>query len=148
MRLQDIMKESVETVAAGETADAAFERMRQRRIRHLVVMEGREVAGIVSQRDIARAEARQGRLVAELMSAPAVTAEPRTTVREAANLLRGRTLGCLPVLANGKLRGIVTTTDLLELLGRGAQHPVRAPGRRLERGSLRRVSTRNPTGRV
>ena len=142
MRLQEIMKSSVETVAPGDTADAAWERMRQRRIRHLVVMEGREVTGILSQRDIAKAEARQGRAVADLMSAPAVTAEPRTTIRQAANLLRGRTLGCLPVVAKGKLLGIVTTTDLLELLGRGAEHPMRQAGRRLERGSLRRVRTR------
>ncbi|HYX20278.1 MAG TPA: CBS domain-containing protein [Thermoanaerobaculia bacterium] len=140
MRLQDIMKESVETVRPGDTGDAAWERMREKRIRHLVVMEGRQVAGILSQRDIASAEVRKNRAVADLMSAPAVTAEPRTTVREAANLLRGRTLGCLPVLANGKLKGIVTTTDLLELLGRGAEHPMRQAGRRLERGSLRRVS--------
>ncbi len=139
MRLQDIMKESVETVAPGDAADVAFERMRQKRIRHLVVMEGRVVTGILSQRDIATAEERRGRAVADLMSTPAVTAEPRTTVRQAANLLRGRTLGCLPVVAEGKLLGIVTTTDLLELLGHGADHPVRRSGRRLERGSLRRL---------
>lgn len=144
MRLQDIMKESVETVGPGDTADAAFERMRRRRIRHLVVMDGSRVAGILSQRDIASAEARQGRAVVELMSAPAVTAEPRTTVREAANLLRGRTLGCLPVLAKGKLLGIVTTTDLLELLGRGAERPVPRPGRRtLERRGPRRERLRD-----
>jgi acetoin utilization protein AcuB len=143
MRLQDIMKESVETVLPGDTADAAWERMRRRRIRHLVVMDGTRVAGILSQRDIASAEARQGRAVVELMSAPAVTAEPRTTVREAANLLRGRTLGCLPVLTRGKLVGIVTTTDLLELLGRGAERPVPRPGRRtLERRGPRRERLR------
>lgn len=144
MRLQDIMKESVETVGPNHTADAAWERMRQRRIRHLVVVEGREVVGILSQRDIASAEARQGRAVGDVMSAPAVTAEPRTTVREAANLLRGRTLGCLPVLAKGKLLGIVTTTDLLELLGRGAERPVPRPGRRtLERRGPRKERLRD-----
>ena len=139
MRLQDLMKSSVETVAPGDPAENAWERMRQRRIRHLVVMEGSRVAGILSQRDIASAEVRQGRAVVELMSAPAVTAEPRTTVREAANMLRGRTLGCLPVLAKGELLGIVTITDLLELLGRGAERPVPRPGRRvLERRGTRR----------
>jgi len=131
MRLQDLMKCSVETVAPGDPADSAWERMRRRRIRHLVVMDGRRVAGILSQRDIADESARAGRAVAEVMSAPAVTAEPRTTVREAANLLRGRTLGCLPVLEKEKLVGIVTTTDLLELIGRGAERPMPRPGRRV-----------------
>jgi acetoin utilization protein AcuB len=58
------------------------------------------------------------------MTSPVVTARPETTLRQAANLLRGRTIGCLPVLEEGRLLGIVTTTDLLELIGRGAERPV------------------------
>jgi acetoin utilization protein AcuB len=46
------------------------------------------------------------------------------TVRQAANLLRGRTIGCLPVVEDGAILGIVTTIDLLELIGRGAERPV------------------------
>jgi acetoin utilization protein AcuB len=143
MRLQDLMKRSVETITPGESADAAWERMRQRRIRHLVVMDGRRVAGVLSQRDIATVASRAGRTVEDVMSSPAVTAEPDTTVRHAANLLRGRTLGCLPVLEREKLVGIVTITDLLELIGRGAERPAPRPGRRLlERRGLRRKPLR------
>ena len=46
-------------------------------------------------------------------------------VRQAANLLRGRTIGCLPVLEDGKLVGILTTTDLLEQIGRGSDRPAK-----------------------
>ena len=144
MRLQDLMKQSVETIAPVESADAASERMRQRRIRHLVVMDGRRVAGVLSQRDIGDAGARAGRTVADVMSSPAVTGDPRMTVRQAANLMRGRTLGCLPVLEKEKLVGIVTITDLLELLGRGAERPAARPGRRvLERRGPRRERRRD-----
>jgi CBS-domain-containing membrane protein len=38
-------------------------------------------------------------------------------MKEAANLLRGRSIGCLPILEKRRLVGIVTTTDLLELVG-------------------------------
>jgi len=139
MRLQDLMKRSVETITEGQSADDAFERMRLRRIRHLVVMDGKHVTGVVSQRDIADEAGRAGRSVRDVMSSPAVTAEPEMTVRQAANRLRGHTLGCLPVLEGGKLVGIVTITDLLELLGRGAERPVPRPGRRvLGRRGLRR----------
>jgi CBS domain-containing protein len=139
MRLQDLMKRSVETITEGQSADDAFERMRRRRIRHLVVMDGKKVAGVVSQRDIADEAGRAGRTVRDVMSSPAVTAAPEMTVRQAANLLRGRILGCLPVLEEGRLVGIVTITDLLELVGRGAERPVPRPGRRvLERRGLRR----------
>ncbi len=139
MRLQDVMHDKVETITARETADGAWERMRGRRIRHLVVVDGKRVVGVVSERDIRSSSARSGRSVSEVMTAPAATASPHTTLREAANILRGRTIGCLPVVDRERLVGIVTTTDILELIGRGVQRPVPRPGRRvLERRGRRR----------
>ena len=123
MRVGDIMTKKVETISAGESLGAALERMRQRRIRHLVVMSGKKLAGIVSKRDLGALGREEGR-VEDVMSAPAVSATADMTVRKAANLLRGRSVGCLPVMEDGDLVGIVTTTDLLERIGRGAEHPV------------------------
>jgi len=51
------------------------------------------------------------------MTGDVAAATPQMTERQAANLLRGRSIGCLPVLDDGKLVGIVTITDLLEILG-------------------------------
>jgi CBS-domain-containing membrane protein len=45
-------------------------------------------------------------------------------VREAANLMRGHRAGSLPVVDGGKLVGIVTVWDFLDLIGRGADRPV------------------------
>jgi acetoin utilization protein AcuB len=58
-------------------------------------------------------------------------------------LLRGRTIGCLPVTEDGKLVGIVTTTDLLEAVGRGAERPVSKGKRRIlkSRGPRRKGVT-------
>jgi acetoin utilization protein AcuB len=117
------MKRKVETISAGEPVGAAVERMRQRRIRHLVVMRGKDLAGIVSDRDLASLTPGDSR-VEDVMSAPAVSATSDMTVRKAANLLRGRSIGCLPVMEDGDLVGIVTTTDLLERIGRGVERPV------------------------
>ena len=124
MRLMEIMTTEVETAPSTEAAEKAFERMRTRRIRHLVVMDGRQVVGVLSERDVGGvrgSQIRAGKTVGELMSAQAVTASPTTTVRQAANLLRARTIGCLPIVEDGKLAGLVTLTDLLELLGRQTQ---------------------------
>lgn len=107
------------------------------RIHHLVVMNGRAVAGIISDRDLGGARGtrlREGRLVGDLMTANVVTAARTTTVREAANLMRGRSIGCLPVLDKGSLRGIITVTDLLSLIGRGAERPVARAQRAVMRG--------------
>jgi acetoin utilization protein AcuB len=121
MRMQELMKRRVESVSAETTAESAREKMRARRIRHLVVTEGSKVVGVLSERDLGARTSSS--VVGDIMTAPAVTAVATTTVREAANLLRGRTIGCLPILEEGKLVGIVTTTDLLELLGKGAMRP-------------------------
>jgi CBS domain-containing protein len=53
-----------------------------------------------------------------------VTVEPTTTVRKAANLMAGRSIGGVVVTERGRFVGIVTITDLLELLGRGGDRPV------------------------
>ena len=127
MKLADIMTTRVEKAHPEEPAARAWERMRQRRIRHLVVVEGGQVAGILSDRDLGGlrgAALREGRTVGELMTSQVVTARRNTTVKQAANLLRGHTVGCLPVVEDGKLQGIVTVSDLLELVGRGLERPV------------------------
>ena len=124
MRLQDVMTRRVETVSAVESVEAALSRMRQKRIRHLVVTRGKEVVGVVSTRDLkSLGSPRRAQAVEEVMVSPAITAAPGMTLRKAANLLRGRTIGCLPVMQDDELVGIITTTDLLELIGRGAERP-------------------------
>jgi acetoin utilization protein AcuB len=102
--------------------------MRLLRIRHIVVVDtdGKAV-GIVSERDLGGrhgADLRRNLTIGELMTATVVTAGPDTHVREAANLLRGRSIGCLPIVKRKRPIGMVTVSDLLELLGRGAERPV------------------------
>jgi CBS domain-containing protein len=132
MRLFEVMTRHVETVLPATDATDAFELMRRKRIRHLVVMRGSDVVGVVSDRDLggpAGARVRVGRNVAELMTRHAVTMTPTDTVRHAANVMRGRTIGCVPVVSGSQLVGIVTTSDLLALLGRGTARPA-PPARR------------------
>jgi CBS-domain-containing membrane protein len=121
MRLQDIMSTPVETVTPHTPVAEAHGLMKRQGIHHLVVMDGRKAVGVVSARDLT---ANRAGSVGDIMSAPVATARPRATVREAANLLRGRTVGCLPIVDGGKVVGIVTTSDLLELLGRGVERPI------------------------
>ena len=127
MRVQDVMTRNVKTVSAAATADEAWTVMRTKRIHHLVVTEGRDIAGVISDRDLGGphgGSVRDTRLVSELMTENIVTIEPDTPVRKAANLLRGRSIGCLVVVHDGRVVGMVTTADLLELIGRGIDRPV------------------------
>jgi CBS domain-containing protein len=118
MRLQEIMSTDVVTTAPGRTVAEAREEMRRRDVHHLVVVEDGRVVGIVSSRDTGEGTVR------DVMQGRIISATTDTTVREAANLLRGRSIGCLPVYDGDQLAGIVTTTDLLELIGRGVERPV------------------------
>jgi acetoin utilization protein AcuB len=126
MRLVEIMSKDVKTAAAAMPAREAWDVMRAANIHHLVVTDGKKIVGIVSDRDLGGARGaalRDKRAVADVMTPNAITARPDTTVKQAANLLRGHVIGCLPVVDGAKLVGIVTTTDLLDLVGKGLAKP-------------------------
>lgn len=119
------MTQEIKAVSATTSIEQARAAMKASRIRHLLVREGTRIVGIVSDRDLGtRSGARDARPVGDVMTANVITATPDTTIRQAANLFRGRSIGCLPILDDNKPVGIVTTTDLLELIGRGTERPV------------------------
>src|SRR5512142_1525693 len=102
MRVQDVMTPDVRTIGAFESAEAAYASMKALGVHHLVVRdENAALVGVVSSHDLGapgEEEFRRDRRVADVMSAHVVTAEPGMPVRHAANLMRGRSIGCLPVV--------------------------------------------------
>lgn len=108
--------------------------MRLHHTHHLVVTgeEGR-VTGVVSASDLGGRNGevlRARRRVSDLMTEKLVVAHPETTVREAANLMRGHAVNSLPVFDDrDRLKGLVTVVDLLELIGRGNERPTKAAPR-------------------
>jgi CBS domain-containing protein len=127
MRVRDIMSTKVQTIDMNEKAESAWNLMKWRRIHHVVVTDGPgQVVGVVSARDLGgrdREEARKLRPVAAMMTAYAVKAVPDMPVRQAANVMRGWNIGCLPVVEGGELVGIVTVSDLLRLVAEGVAKP-------------------------
>jgi CBS domain-containing protein len=118
MRLAEIMRHPVETILPSASPAEARAAMNRARINHLVVVRsGRQIVGVVCAHDLHGAA--PGSTVEDLMSSPAVTASAGTNVRDAAKLLRGRSIGSLVVVERGRPAGMVTTSDLLGLLGRG-----------------------------
>ena len=125
MRVSEIMTEPIETVPASMPIDQAAGLMRAMRIHHLVVKDGARLAGLVSATDLPQpGAAHDGGVVRDIMSLNVVAIDEHETVRSAANLMRGRNIGCLVATRNGKLAGIVTVSDLLDLLGKGGERRV------------------------
>ncbi len=124
MRVKDVMSTKVLTIDLHEPIERARAEMDSRRVHHLVVVDGGRVVGVVTSELLAWGEAEGIARVEDVMFRHVVTGTPDLTIREAANLLRGRTIGALPIFQSGRLVGIVTISDLLEVLGRGAERPV------------------------
>lgn len=138
--VKDSMTREVVTLSPQTTAGEALALCRERRIRHLPVLEEGRLVGVVSDRDLrsatpafgdpARAEALGTILVHDVMASDVTTALPDDPIEEAANTMRERRIGCLPVVESGALVGIVTSSDVMEALVylMGAHEP----GNRLE----------------
>jgi len=139
MLVRDVMQPHVVTVTPQTTLSEAVRLTRQRGIRHLPVLEGGELVGIVSDRDLKRAMASPAtsleaheltslldRLtMAEIMTRPVMTVAPPVPVEEAARVMVREKISALPVTEEGRLVGIVTETDVLELFVKamGAAEP-------------------------
>ena len=129
MTVKNVMSAPVTTVAPGDSLRIACELMSMVRLRHLPVVDGRGPVGMLTQRDILGAaglfgpvlgsadtrEALKAHTVGEAMSG-LVTVEAEASLQEAAEKLLKHGVDCLPVIEDGALVGIVTTSDLLRAL--------------------------------
>ena len=133
VKVRDLMTTELTTLGRNDRLDVADEILAMGRIRHLPIVEDGAVVGIVSQRDLFRSglaaavgigtntrrKLLQGLLVKEVMSEPVVTVGPDATVQDAARLMVENKIGCLPVVSEGRLQGLVTETDLLRYVADG-----------------------------
>src|SRR5262249_33396270 len=149
MLVADVMQAPVLTVTPKTTLPQAMRLVQHRGIRHLPVVEDDTLVGIVSDRDLKRAmaspatslEAHELRYLLdavtmdEIMTRAIITVGRTIPIEEAARLMVKERVSALPVTERGRLIGIVTETDVLELFvrGMGAGQPssridVRLPG--------------------
>ena len=99
----------------------ALERMHALQIRHLPVLEGGAIVGVLSERDAALAlaaapEASETMLVEEAMSAIPYCVSPSARIRDVAEHMAARKLGCAIVTVDERIVGLFTTTDAMQVL--------------------------------
>ena len=129
----DLMTREVVTVHEEDNLAAAEEAMGRHGFRHVPVVDGERVVGLISNRDVLRysvsplegraveadADLKSVTFVADIMSREVTTVNPETPLEQAADLMLAGKLGCLPVIDwGGRLVGIVTSTDFVRLVAR------------------------------
>lgn len=128
--VRDLMTSDVFTLKTTDTLDLARSVMQLARIRHIPIVDESDMfVGIVTHRDILSAtvsrladidQSTQSELYAnipilEIMRRDVRSVAPDTKLREAAEILYRHKYGCLPVLEDGLLVGIITEADFLHL---------------------------------
>jgi acetoin utilization protein AcuB len=125
------MKTKLVTITTDTSVFKARELMDHHKVSHLPVTDGKaHLVGIVTDRDLKQAWASpattlsvheltyalQKLTVESIMTRKVITASPDMTIERAARILHDSRIGALPVLDRDKLVGIITTTDLMEVL--------------------------------
>jgi len=121
LSVKDCMSRAPARVTEDASIGTALARMRSADVRHLLVMDGDRLCGVVSVRDLRRlAGSALASLLVEpvsrIMSDDPVTIAPDTPVATAARVLLDRKIGALPVRDGDDIIGIFTTADALEAL--------------------------------
>jgi acetoin utilization protein AcuB len=121
MKLRDIMKLRPLTVTEVTRLGEAHQLMSEHRIRHLPVVRGTRICGILSERDILEYRAKTAfredwwrAPVSTAMVASPQTAGPDDSLTEVAGRLAASKIGAMPIVERGSLIGLVTVTDVLD----------------------------------
>lgn len=138
IRVRELMTRPPATIGWEATIGAAWKIMKERKIRHIPVLDGDgRLVGIVTDRDLREvifepsiqeqlgnlAKALNILTVKEVMTWGTITTRPDADIREAARIMRDQKISALPVVEGGRVVGILTGTDVfrafVEILDEG-----------------------------
>jgi CBS domain-containing protein len=120
--VRDILKTKgtdVWCVEPDATVFDALQRMAEKEVGALVVMQGGQIVGLISERDYARKIVLHGRaspttLVKEIMTSPVVYIHLDQPIEECMSLMTEKRTRHLPVIENGKLVGLISIGDIVK----------------------------------
>jgi CBS domain-containing membrane protein len=134
LKVRDVMTAQVTTLKRNDKLKLADDLMQLGRIRHLPILDddGKQLAGILSQRDLFRGALAQALgygqyahrklldtfSIKDVMTTDVITTSPDTSLLDAARVLMERKIGCLPVVEDGRLVGIITEGDFVTMVAR------------------------------
>ena len=150
MKLEDIMNAFPLTVSTDDALGLASQMMVWAGIHHLPVVEAGNLVGLLTDRDITAHQARVGERAAlrdpvrRAMQLHPQIADPDDSATETAARMATDRLSCLPVVRDGELLGVVTTTDILAAQVRTSLADEDYEGPRVEEVMTRSPLTAHP----
>ena len=127
MRVSEIMTSAAVIDQSDDTLAEAAAKMWRQQTGSLLVMDGEDLVGIITERDVLKAVAQSVRpqdvRISEVMSKDLVTVGPGTSLREAAKIMADRWIRHLPVLDGGRLVGVLSQRDLAGVLAGALNEP-------------------------
>lgn len=124
LRVRDSMTRDVVTLGPEASAAEAWSLCREHNIRHVPVVQEGRLVGLVSDRDLRDVRGGEGResetprwvSLGDMMTRRLATIHPLDTIEHAAREIYDRKIGCLPVVADDELVGIITSSDMMRTL--------------------------------
>ena len=123
MIIREVMNTNLNTIVPEFKLNEAYKLMLEKGIRHLPVVKNGKLVGIVTDRDLRLATSKLAEhpfdpesQVQDIMSRPVRTAHPSDPIETITQVMRELKIGCMPIVEDGNLVGIVTISDLLDAL--------------------------------
>ena len=117
MRVADIMTNASVTESPSDSLRSAAETMWRQQTGSLLVMDGDDLVGIITERDVMKAVAQEKDVettpVSDVMTREVLTISPDTSAHEAARHMAARWIRHLPVVDGGSVVGVVSQRDLV-----------------------------------
>ena len=127
MRVSEIMTNAAVTDSPDDTLAEAASKMWKQQTGSLLVLDGEDLVGIITERDVLKAVATGTPVdrarISEVMTKDPVTVGPGTSLREAAKMMADRWIRHLPVMDEGKLVGVLSQRDLMGVLAGALNEP-------------------------
>jgi CBS domain-containing protein len=127
VRVADIMTRASVTESPADSLRSAADTMWRQQTGSLLVMDGDDLVGIITERDVMKAVAQKKDVettpVSDVMTRDVLTISPDTSAHEAARHMASRWIRHLPVVDGGALVGVVSQRDLVGIFAAMVQDP-------------------------